>query len=416
MPISPRHKLSNRRKLLMGLIAAFILLLSLEGIARVVKTIHDDTLLDERDWYMYSSKVGWKPRPNAFDMPAECRRYFDNLGYFVEDTKKVWDRSGRPRVVGVGDSTMYGFGVATKDTYLQKLQERFPDVDFINLAIPGYSSCNGYYRLVNDGLPLKPSLIVVGFNFNDRRYVLRPADVDSSERFASLERNQTLVNIANRIYLLRGMYWGLRKTGIMAQRDDPGRLDMHSDYVKAARVDLGKLKVRVEPDRYRHNLERIVETARSQNIPLVLVMTGDNPGWMAPIRQGLEREAAGDNPGAIGLFQQAIDARNAFSPMARVELARVYEAAGDKQKAARVRTEARPFNSLLGGYTLYRDDQYQEILRDVAAKNAVPLVDARMGDRPELFMDLCHFNAQGHAIVAGLIEKTLREKNLIPAK
>lgn len=398
----------------MGLMAAFVLLLSLEGIARIVKTIHDDTLGDERDWYVYSSRVGWKPRPNAFDMPAECRRYFDGLGYFVEDTKKVWDRSGRPRVIGVGDSTMYGYGVATKDTYLEKLQARIPEFDFINLAIPGYSSCNGYYRLVYDAMPLKPSLILASFNFNDRRYVLNPRDVDSPGRFASLDRSQTLVNVANRIYLLRGVYWGLRKTHIMAQRDDPGRLDMHADYVKAPQVDLGTLKVRVEPDRYRKNLEQMIAVARENNVPIVFILTGDNIEWTEPIREGLRKKAAGDLAGAIESLSPEVDKNFSFSPEARIELARVYELAGDPKKAKQTRTERRPFNSLLGGYTLFRDDEYQAIMLDVAAKNIVPVVDARMADHPDVFMDFCHFNAKGHAIVADLIEKTLREWNLIP--
>ncbi len=125
-PISPRRKLSARRKLLMGLTAAFVLLLALEGVARIVKTIHDDTIVDERDWYVYSAQVGWKPRPHAFDMPYEGRLYFDGGGYSVEDTKKIWAQRGRPRVIGVGDSTMYGYGVATRDTYLERLQERLP--------------------------------------------------------------------------------------------------------------------------------------------------------------------------------------------------------------------------------------------------------------------------------------------------
>lgn len=398
----------------MGLTAALILLLSLEGIARILKTIHDDTLVDERDWYVYSSEVGWKPRPNAFDMPFESRRYFDGFGYFVEDTKELWDHSGRPRVIGVGDSTMYGYGVATKDTYLERLQERFPGVDFINLGVPGYSSCNGYYRLVNDGLPLKPSLVLASFNFNDRRYVLRPEDADSAEHFAALERSQKLVNVTNRIYLLRGMYWGLRKAGIMAERADPGRLDMHADYVKAQQVDLGTLKVRVAPDRYRRNLEQIIAAAREKKIPVVFIMTGDNVAWTQPIRESLQKKASGDAEGAIKLLTPMIEKNFSFSPQARIELARIYEAAGEKEKAKRARIEQRPFNSLLGGFTLHRDDEYQAIMLEVAAKNDVAVVDARMPDHPEVFMDFCHFDAKGHAIVADLIEKTLREKDLAP--
>lgn len=400
----------------MGLVAAFIVLFICEGAARIVKTVLDDARVDERDWYVYSAEVGWKPRPNAFDMPPHVRRHFDAKGFFVEDTKRIWDQSGKPRVIGVGDSTMYGFGVATKDTYMELLNKRIPGANFINLAVPGYSSCNGYYRLITDGMPLKPSLILASFNFNDRRYMVRPEDVDSPRRFAELARDQALINVTRRVYLLRAMYFGLRLAHIMPERDEPGRLDMHADYVGATNVDLGATKARVEPGRYREYLEKIVATGRDHKIPVVFIMTGDNPGWMAPIRKALDLKAAGKYQDAIKELKNAIYAKNAFSPQARVELSRVYELAGDPQKAKNARTEEHPFNSLLGGYTIYRDDEYQAIMREVAGKNNIPLVDARMGDRPDVFMDFCHFNEGGHGAVALMVEKVLRDNHLVPAQ
>lgn len=404
-----RKELTSRRKLLMRIFAVLFVILAVEGAARVIKTIHDDVVAGEDDWYVYASDVGWRPRPGGAHITPRVRRRFDERSFLVEDTAKLARPRARPRVVGIGDSTMYGYDVEGRDTYMAGLGERFPGVDFINLAVPAYTACNGSCRLVSDGLPLEPSLILASFSFNDRRYVLRPDEMDSPERFASLARRQALEAVTGRIYVLRGLMFGLEKAGLVPR--GPGGLE---DYARSGAVDLATLKPRVEPDAYRQYLTRIVQTARGRNIPLVFIMTGDNPDWMLPIREALARGKAGDAKAEIGLLQQAVQARNALTPLARLELARVLEAAGNAEAARDVRTDPYPFNSVLGGYPIYRDDQYQQILSDVAARNAVPLVDARLLDRPDVFMDFCHFNAQGHGLVADLVARALVEKRLIP--
>ncbi len=168
--------------------------------------------------------------------------------------------------------------------------------------------------------------------------------------------------------------------------------------------------MRVEPDRYRENLERMIGVARGAKVPIVFIMTGDNVAWTAPIREGLKKKAAGDLEGAIQALAPAVALNNAFSPEARVELARVYEAAGDAQKARQARLDDRPFNSLLGGYTLYRDDEYQAIMLDVAAKKRRAGRRRTLGRPPGSLHGFLPLRRQGHAIVAELIERTLRQK------
>ena len=45
-----------------------------------------------------------------------------------------------PRVLALGDSSVYGFGVGDTDVFTAKLEAAIPGTEFINGGVPGYSS------------------------------------------------------------------------------------------------------------------------------------------------------------------------------------------------------------------------------------------------------------------------------------
>ncbi len=81
--------------------------------------------------------------------------------------------AGTFRVVGLGDSQMFGWGVPAEATYLRVLEERLaargdPAVyETVNLAVPGYNAAMevATYRAV--GRRLEPDLVLVGLMGND---------------------------------------------------------------------------------------------------------------------------------------------------------------------------------------------------------------------------------------------------------
>ncbi|MEL7060378.1 MAG: SGNH/GDSL hydrolase family protein [Acidobacteriota bacterium] len=81
---------------------------------------------------------------------------------------------GTARVVGIGDSVMFGWGVAREDRYLtraaRELSSRDPLVAWATatLAVPGYNLVMELEALERFGLPLEPDLIVYGYVANDR--------------------------------------------------------------------------------------------------------------------------------------------------------------------------------------------------------------------------------------------------------
>jgi len=83
------------------------------------------------------------------------------------------DRSIVRRIVGVGDSIMFGWGVQDRETYLARLQtllhEAQPTVawQIVNTAVPGYNTAMEIETLRQKGIPFRPDLVIIDFVSND---------------------------------------------------------------------------------------------------------------------------------------------------------------------------------------------------------------------------------------------------------
>jgi hypothetical protein len=77
--------------------------------------------------------------------------------------------SGVFRIVGLGDSFMFGFGVADDQTYLARLESRLSGsgVEVVNLAVPGYNGAMEVRSLELKGLAYAPELVIIEFISND---------------------------------------------------------------------------------------------------------------------------------------------------------------------------------------------------------------------------------------------------------
>jgi hypothetical protein len=53
------------------------------------------------------------------------------------------------------------------------------------------------------------------------------------------------------------------------------------------------------------------------------------------------------------------------------------------------------------------DSDYQTIMRRVGATHGVEVVEGSAAVQPEQYIDVCHFNATGHAAVAAVLAPTL---------
>jgi hypothetical protein len=82
--------------------------------------------------------------------------------------------NGAIRIVGIGDSITFGWGVNERETFLTYLRGRFrrehpdgPPLEIINLAVPGYNAYQEVEAFIAKGLAYHPNLVVVFLCGND---------------------------------------------------------------------------------------------------------------------------------------------------------------------------------------------------------------------------------------------------------
>lgn len=78
--------------------------------------------------------------------------------------------AGVRTVVGIGDSVMFGWGVADGETYLRRLERELGaagDLQVVNMGVPGYHTVQEVALLERHLDVLRPSVAILGFLAND---------------------------------------------------------------------------------------------------------------------------------------------------------------------------------------------------------------------------------------------------------
>src|SRR5262249_3691468 len=160
------------------------MLFVLEGTVRILYTVRNDVKAGAPAWYVYSPALGWTRRPGFHGVEGGYYREFDADGYFTADSKEV-NAAGK-KVVLLGDSNTFGFGAPTGDSFAEVLHNLLPDTAIVNLGVIGATSYQGQAALSKYLPLLNPSVVVVSYNFNDRRYVLHRGEIDSADNFQQM--------------------------------------------------------------------------------------------------------------------------------------------------------------------------------------------------------------------------------------
>jgi lysophospholipase L1-like esterase len=405
---------TKKRNLLLSLLAFISVLLIFEGLARIGYTILQDIRLKNiisKQWYIYSSELGWERRPNFKGTLFRTEREFDSQGLISVDTLKKSD-SRKTRVVFIGDSTTFGNRVQANSTFVEQLESLLPHINTTNLAVSGYTSYQGYKILLKYGLELNPDILVVSFNFNDRRFVLQKDDIDSDLKFQRAQKvygQQNIRKFLKNLYLFRSMVILFKLIGLIEEdsKGDPG--------VKGIRLDT--VYPRVSPENYKKNLVKIVELARTKNVSVIFLMLKDNPVQTELLKRGIKLLKKSQYNSAIENLKMTIQSNNVHSNLARIYLAKAYEENGlieDSRDILILKNHfwsSLPLDSLHGGHPIYLDTDYNQIMRKVAEEYSVDLVDAGrvLDENPSYYYDFCHFDANGHRKVAQLLSMCISE-------
>jgi len=116
--------------------------------------------------------------------------HIDSRG--ARGTREVpYERTDARRIVVIGDSFAFGWGVSDEETYAHRLAEALPGVEVVNLGGGGYGTDQMLLMLREEGLRYSPDLVVVGIvsadternlvafrDFAKPRFVLRAGELE----------------------------------------------------------------------------------------------------------------------------------------------------------------------------------------------------------------------------------------------
>jgi lysophospholipase L1-like esterase len=386
-----------------GLLVSIVGLLLLECSTRGLITLREDLRPSPDPWYVYSEDLRWERRPNysgsivGMQMPLEksYTRDFDSQGFFLADSRQI-AANREPRILVFGDSSTFGWGVPAHLSYAEVLDRLLPGMSVINLGVNGYTSYQGYKALVKYLPELKPDIIVVSFNVNDRRYVLSSDGVDSDAKFHQDMRARQWEVLRERVYLYRLLRVLLSRAGLVKAGTKPEEVFVE---------DVRTLTVRVPPEQYRQNLVNMAKLAKENNVALVFLVLKDNPVQTLHLRRGVDLLEKSEFDAAIRELEIAVNLKNPTSDLARKYLATAYEKQGNVEAAKKAAKLLPLLLSVHGGYPIYLDSEYNDIMRGVATENGIKLVEAgyALDKDASIYLDNSHPDKNGHLWIANLL-------------
>lgn len=293
-------------------------------------------------------------------------------------------RPGRFRVLALGDSFTFGFGVDAEDAYPKQLERllranrRGSEYDVINAGAPGYATNQELQYLKEDGLAYQPDLVLIGFfAANDVKDNLLPPD-----RFTI---------VGGYLYDKQGYEQAVR-----LRRQRFGQLPIPFKDTLWAHSHA----YRFFADRYHRWL---VESGRRTQ-PVESPSPASTP---VPVASPAPPPTPGIDPEVFEVTERLL--------LETVETARTHRAA----VALVLIPDIKQVNNPTGRWRAAWEE-----LTTFAAAHQIPVIDLapafleanRAGQTPMLwFMTNNHWTAAGHRLAATLIYRALVQQRLIPS-
>ena len=224
----------------------------------------------------------WRSRSLSGDAPTS----FTTNALGLRDDDLADD--GSKRILALGDSCTWGWQVAQEAAYPQQLQRLIDARNgqgryrVINAGVPGYTSYQGLVYLEAAIQTLRPSVVIIGFGFNDAS---RAAEIT-----AALERQRALLPFIriNDFLLEHSHLWRwLRDQFVPAAQEAVAALSVG----EALATSDASPEVRVSPAQFGRNLARMVRLCQEHAAKVILLSFASRGRTSQPYVSAMNRVA-----------------------------------------------------------------------------------------------------------------------------
>ncbi len=311
---------ARRQSLSFRLAASLLTLLAFLAVAElVVRLAGIDTVfqnrffvlnraLDYPDVFRKDRDLFWRLRPDQI----VTSKFFEGKTYRINSLglrgEEVASHKTRGRILTLGNSCTFGWGVAYEDTYAQQLESLLNGAyEVVNCGVPGYSSFQGRCFFANELARLQPDIILILFAWNDH-WAAANHIADKDQQFPPG------IVIAVQNFLSRfHSYRFLKKLLLSGIEKEPDSL-----FDRMAPV------YRVGPRDFQDNLREICRVARTKGItpilltsPIPSLASYYHPGSKSPMHSFHEK------------YNQAVRELSATDTVDLVDLAREFDRHAD---------------------------------------------------------------------------------------
>lgn len=147
---------------LLAVVGPALLILAIVGAEWLSRWYAPDYLVRKRGLHVFSSIYGWAGRPGAVAPMGTGRATLNARGYRGRELPlpKPGDRT---RVVVLGDSIAFGYGVSDEQAFPHLLTVRDNGLEAVNLGVEGYGPGQELLVLQREGLRDDPDVVVLAF-------------------------------------------------------------------------------------------------------------------------------------------------------------------------------------------------------------------------------------------------------------
>jgi hypothetical protein len=127
----------------------------------------DDRLVAS-GYYAPDPVLGWRPRPNVAGRYQRFDATFQTNSRGLRDREyPLARRPGVARIVVLGDSFTWGFGVNDDQIFTKVLERRLGGPEVINLGVTAFGTRQEIEYLKREGLQYRPDTVILAFCLND---------------------------------------------------------------------------------------------------------------------------------------------------------------------------------------------------------------------------------------------------------
>ena len=153
-----RHSLVANLLLAVG--SSILVVLAILGAEVLARRLAPDYLIKARGLHVFSETYGWAGRPGAVAPMGGGRVSLNADGFRGRDLSRPKD-GARTRVVLLGDSIAFGYGVSDEETFAHRLDVEDNGLEVLNLGVEGYGPGQELLVLQRHGVRADPDVVVL---------------------------------------------------------------------------------------------------------------------------------------------------------------------------------------------------------------------------------------------------------------